>query len=111
MTQYIYTEDRETFEREMFAQRRLAIMFEHASYYTRRMSVESSFAFFEAARIEFWKLRNEIPNHGIFPCWYKALQRAAMTRPHWWFWFSTLPFWRAISGKRLVQLVHTFREP
>lgn len=107
----IYTEDRETFERDIFMPR-FALLVEHASYYTRRMDNIDSCYFFETARLKFWQKRNEIlDSTDILRVWVEALKQTAREEYEWELEFWCVPFRRRFRGPWLANLVMRFKEP
>jgi hypothetical protein len=104
----------EEFEAEIFPTR-LALLFEHASYYTRRMSNEDSRRFFETARLKFWQMQNDIgisaPAPAILRVWVEALKRTAREQRFWSLQYSTCPFRRLVRGPLFARLVMHFKEP
>ena len=80
----IYTEDRDTFERDMFRPPHAARMLEATGLFTGRMRDADKEAFLELALDTFWALRNTIHNCAdIQKNWLRALKTAALSRDKW----------------------------
>ncbi len=91
MARLTYTEDRETFEREMFRAPFMARMLEMAGRYARsprgHLSGADKEAVFKGALDAFWAFRDDIrETKDILRLWEKALRTAAAARPRWLVW-------------------------
>jgi hypothetical protein len=85
----IYTEDRATFEDQIFQPPRTARLMAEASRYVSRMEAADRDAFMRTAFERFYELRNKIQtSDGIRRYWVEALNQTAATRPFWKIWFT-----------------------
>lgn len=100
-----YSEDRDTFERDIFRPPYLARMLERTGQYSGQMRPADRDMFTRVALEEFWWLRGKIKvSNDITRVWEKALRHAALSRPLWWVWSGTEAAWLQIPGKRLGRL-------
>lgn len=82
-----YTEDRETFERDIFRPPHVARMLEHAGRYVGSMTKADKDAFLELALDHMWERRAFIKQTSdIQRMWELALQDAARSRLRWLIW-------------------------
>jgi hypothetical protein len=85
----IYTEDRQTFEDQIFQPPRTARMLAEAARYTSRMETVDRDAFMRVAFERFFDLREKFRDASdIRKYWVEALNQAAATRPFWKIWFT-----------------------
>lgn len=89
-----YTEDRETFERQMMQPPHAARLMEHAGRFIGRLDRADKNALLKDALDKFWELRNEIKETAdILKLWIKALESASRRRPRWHLWSSGYDWW------------------
>jgi|ERR1700674_1351916 len=97
----IYTEDRDTFARDLFRPPFLARMIEDAGRYTGRMSQEDRDWVIELALDRFWELRNTIyTSYGLRDRWIDALNYAVASRPRWRIWYGWVLEFEWVKGSR-----------
>jgi hypothetical protein len=98
----IYTEDRETFERDMFRPPHMARMLEAAGRYSGRMGDKDRVAFFQLALDAFWALRDTVHvTADIQRNWDRALKTAATSRDRWIVWSNLNLRYEWVLGRRL----------
>lgn len=97
----IFTEDRETFERQMLrTPPHAARLAEHAGRFAGRLSKVDSNTFLTDALDQFWATREQIKEtQDILKLWIKALEYAARRRPRWHLWSSGYDWW--VKGSQL----------
>ena len=96
----IYTEDRETFERQFFKPPFLARMLERIGKYID--GLDDKTAFILLAHEKFWQLRNQIKSaDDVTKVWEEALKQAAFTRPRW-----LMHCGPALERQRWVRSIH-----
>ena len=101
-----YTEDRETFERDMFRPPFMARMLEMAGRYARchagRLSSKDKGELFEVAVEKFWQLRDTVrSSNDVYRVWELALKAAATSRERWLVWSQVHLNHVWVSGKQL----------
>jgi nicotinamide mononucleotide adenylyltransferase len=97
-----YTEDRATFERDIFRPPYLARMLERAGVYVGSMRQSDRDAFSQTAMEEFWWLRDKVKDaNDITRVWELALRYAALSRKTWGVWNSVEAAWVIVPGKKL----------
>ena len=85
----IYTEDRATFEDQMFQPPRTARMMAEAARYTSRMDSADRESFMRLTFQRFFELRDRIlVASDIRKYWVEALNWAAASRSFWKIWFT-----------------------
>jgi hypothetical protein len=96
-----YTEDRETFERQMFrTPPHAARLAEHAGRYIGRLTNGDKEMLLADAILQFWEMRDQIKEtQDILKLWVKALEYAAKRRPKWHLWSSGYDWW--VKGSQL----------
>lgn len=95
-----FTEDRETFERQMMAPPHAARLMDHAGRFIGRLDNTDKQAFLEMALDEFWARRDLIKaTQDILLQWVKSLEFAAKRRPQWHCWSSGYDWW--VKGSQL----------
>ena len=100
MAGLIYTEDRETFERDMMRPPHAARLMEHAGRFVGRLDNADKDALLQTALDEFWETREQIKEmQDILRLWVKALETAARRRPRWHCWSSGYDWW--VKGSQL----------
>lgn len=98
----IYTEDRDTFEREMFRPPHAARMLEATRRYAGRMGDKDRGDFFQAALDAFWALRDTVrATADIRRNWERALKTAAQSRDRWLVWNGVELRYEWVLGRRL----------
>lgn len=96
-----FTEDRETFEAQLFRPPHAARMTEHAGHFTERLDKNDKNALLTMALDRFWETREQIKEtQDILRLWVKALEFAAGRRPRWQTWFNVYEA-RWVKGTRL----------
>ena len=96
-----YTEDRETFERQLFRPPHAARMTEHAGRFVERLDRDDKDALLKDALDWFWEHRGLIQEtQDILRTWVKALEHAAGRRPVWRTWFNVYES-RLVKGSKL----------
>lgn len=96
----IYTEDRETFERQMSQPPHAARLMEHAGRFVGRLDNADKNALLKMALERFWNTREQIKTtQDILKLWIKALEFAALRRPNWHLWSSGYDWW--VKGLQL----------
>lgn len=96
----VYTEDRETFERQMLQPPHAARLMDHAGRFIGRLSNTDKDMLLKDALDEFWARRDLIKeSQGILLQWVKALEFAAKRRPRWHCWWSGRDEW--VKGTQL----------
>ncbi|MDE2097008.1 MAG: hypothetical protein KGL39_07165 [Patescibacteria group bacterium] len=96
-----YTEDRDTFERQLFRPPHAARMSEHAGHFVERLDKADKAALLEDALNRFWETRDQIrETRDILRTWIKALEFAARRRPRWCVWFNVYEK-RWVKGSQL----------
>lgn len=97
----IYTEDRETFERQMFSTPpHAARLAERAGRFVGRLSNKDKDALLRVALDQFWETRDQInTTQDLLSLWIEALQYSARRRPRWRCWWSGRDEW--IKSSRL----------
>lgn len=90
-----YTEDRETFERQMLSEPpHAARLAEHAGRFVGRLDNADKEALLKIAIEEFWATRSQIKEtQDILRLWVKALEYSARRRPRWHLWSSGYDWW------------------
>jgi hypothetical protein len=84
-----YTEDRATFEDQIFQPPRTARLMAEASRYVSRMEAADREAFMRITFERFYELRNMLKcSDDIRRYWIVALNAAAATRQFWKIWFT-----------------------
>ena len=102
MAEVTYTEDRVTFERDIFRPPYLARMLERAGVYVGAMNQRDRDFFAQIAMEQFWWLRERVKvANDITRVWELALRYAALTRKTWKVWSSVEAAWVTTPGKRL----------
>ncbi len=97
-----YTEDRDTFEREMFRPPHAARMLEATRRYAARMGAKDRGEFFQAALDAFWALRDTVRvTDDIRRNWERALKTAAVSRSRWLVWNGLELRYEWVRGRRL----------
>lgn len=86
-----YTQDRESFERDMFRPPFMARMMEMAGRYARctsgRLDSSDKEVLFRTALDEFWETRGNVCNsNDVYRVWELALKAAATSRERWLVW-------------------------
>lgn len=101
----VYTEDRETFERQMFYTPPYAARnAEHAGRYVGRLDNADKDALLKMALDRFWETREKIKEtQDILRLWVGALEYAARRRPKWHLWSSGYDWW--VKGSQLGRQV------
>lgn len=100
MAGLIYTEDRETFERQMMRPPHAARLMEHAGRFVGRLDNADKDALLKVALDEFWDTREQIETaQDILTVWVHALQYSARRRPRWHCWSSGYDWW--VKGTQL----------
>lgn len=95
-----YTEDRETFERQMYQPPHAARLMEHAGRFVGRLSSVDKDALLRIALDEFWARRAFIKDtQDILEQWVKSLEYSARRRPRWHCWWSGRDEW--VKGTQL----------
>jgi hypothetical protein len=96
----VYTEDRETFERQMMQPPHAARLMEHAGRYTGRLVNADKEALLQVALDKFWETRERIKETSdILKLWIKALEFSARRRPKWHLWACGYDWW--VKGNQL----------
>lgn len=89
-----YTEDRETFERQMSQPPHAARLMEHAGRFVGRLDNADKDALLHVALDEFWARRDYIKDtQDILEQWVKSLEYSARRRPKWHLWSSGYDWW------------------
>jgi hypothetical protein len=89
-----YTENRDTFERQMMGPPHAARMMEHAGRFVGRLDNADRAALLQDALDKFWETRDAIKETAdILKLWLKALEFAARRRPKWHCWSSGYDWW------------------
>ena len=84
MVRVTYTEDRETFEAQLFRPPHAARMTEHAGYFVERLDKDDKNALLSDALDRLWATRGLIhETQDILRTWVEALEFAAQRRPYW----------------------------
>ena len=100
MAGLIYTEDRETFERQMMRPPHAARLMEHAGRFVGRLDNADKDALLQTALDEVWDTREQIETaQDILTVWVHALQYSARRRPRWHCWSSGYDWW--VKGTQL----------
>lgn len=82
-----YTEDRETFERDIFRPPHVARMLEQAGRFVGAMTKADKDALLGIALANMWELRNDITcASSISIVWNASLKLAARSRDRWLIW-------------------------
>lgn len=87
----IYTEDRATFERDMFRPPFMARLLDIAGRYAHcpagRISADDKEELYKLALDKFWELRDTVRfSNDVYRVWENALKAAAATREKWLVW-------------------------
>lgn len=89
MATVTYTEDRETFESQLFRPPHAARMTDHAGHFVERLDKDDKAVLLKDALDRLWETRDQIHTaQDILRTWIKALEFAANKRPHWRTWFN-----------------------
>lgn len=89
-----YTEDRETFERQLSQPPHAARLMEHAGRFVGRLDNNDKDALLKDALDKLWETRNRIKTtQDILTLWVDALAFAARRRPRWHVWSSGYDWW------------------
>lgn len=101
MAAMTFTEDRETFERQMLQQPpHAARLAERAGRFVGRLDNGDKDALLKMALDKFWETREQIKEtQDILTLWVKALEFAARRRPKWHCWSSGYDWW--VKGTQL----------
>ena len=100
MAAVTYTEDRETFERQMMSPPHAARLMEHAGRFIGRLDNADKEALLKDALDQFWATRDHIKEmQDILRLWVKALEHSARRRPSWRCWSSGYDWW--VKGSQL----------
>lgn len=95
-----FTEDRETFERQMMQPPHAARLMEHAGRFVGRLDNSDKEALLNMALDNFWCTRSQIKEtQDILTLWVRSLEIAAKRRPKWHCWSSGYDWW--VKGTRL----------
>lgn len=95
-----FTEDRETFERQLLQPPHAARLMEHAGRFVGRLDNADKGALLQLALDHFWDTRSQIKEtQDILTLWVKSLEFAAKRRPKWHCWSSGYDWW--VKGSRL----------
>lgn len=104
MADMTFTEDRETFERQMMRPPHAARLMEHAGRFVGRLDNKDKDALLQTALDEFWESRNQIKEtQDILRLWVKALELSARRRPKWHCWSSGYDWW--VKGSQMGRQV------
>lgn len=96
-----YTEDRETFEAQLFRPPHAARMSEHAGYFVERLEKHDKDALLTDAVDRLWSTRGQIhETQDILRTWIKALEFAAERRTEWRTWWNVYEV-RMVKGFKL----------
>lgn len=96
----LYTEDRETFERQILQPPHAARLMEHAARFVGRLRNDDKDALLKVALDEFWERREEIKDsQDILTLWVEVLEYSARRRPRWHLWSSGYDWW--VKGSQL----------
>lgn len=96
-----YTEDRETFERDLFKPPHCARMLDHAGKFVGRLSRVDKDTFLELAMDRFWADRASIKETSdILLRWIDALRYAARTRKTWMVWYN-MGGWKRVRPSQM----------
>ena len=95
MAAVTFTEDRDTFERQLLqTPPHAARLAEHAGRFVGRLDNDDKDALLKDALDQFWETRNQIKEtQDILTLWVKALEHAARRRPRWHVWSSGYDWW------------------
>lgn len=100
MAAMTYTEDRETFERQLMQPPHAARLMEHAGRFVGRLHNDDKEALLGIAVEWLWGARETIrETQDILTLWVKALEYAARRRPRWHCWSSGYDWW--VKGSQL----------
>lgn len=95
-----YTEDRETWERQMSQPPHAARLMDHAGRFVGRLDNADKDALLRMALDEFWARRDFIKEtQDILSQWVKALEYASRRRPRWHLWSSGYDWW--VKGSQM----------
>lgn len=95
-----FTEDRETFERQILQPPHAARLMEHAGRFVGRLDNDDKDALLRIALDQFWETRGQIKEtQDILTLWVRALEYAARRRPRWHLWSSGYDWW--VKGSQL----------
>lgn len=95
-----FTEDRETFERQILQPPHAARLMEHAGRFVGRLDNDDKDALLRIALDQFWETRDQIKEtQDILTLWVRALEYAARRRPRWHLWSSGYDWW--VKGSQL----------
>lgn len=95
-----YTEDRDTFERQMLQPPHAARLMEHAGKFVGRLDNADRDTLLTDALDQFWARRDAIKEtQDILTVWVGALEFAARRRPRWHCWGSGYDWW--VKGSQL----------
>src|SRR5579859_1142441 len=96
-----YTEDRETFEVQLFRPPHAARMTEHAGYFVERLDSTDKEALLKDALDRLWETRGLIhETRDVLRTWVEALEYAAARRPRWCVWYNVCER-RWVKGSQL----------
>lgn len=95
-----FTEDRETFERQILQPPHAARLMEHAGRFVGRLDNDDKDALLRIALDQFWETHGQIKEtQDILTLWVRALEYAARRRPRWHLWSSGYDWW--VKGSQL----------
>lgn len=96
-----YTENRDTFERQMLqTPPHAARLAEHAGRFVGRLDNADKEFLLNGALDRFWETREQIKEtQDVLKLWVKALEYSARRRPKWHCWSSGYDWW--VKGSQL----------